>query len=771
MTSRKKVTQRDESYRTDSIPAKQPRWIIALILAGICIAGFLLRAVPPRSHVFHNGNVVFQETDCWYHVRLIKSLVANFPRLITFDPYMLYPRGQSIPVAPLFDYVVAGACLVAGLGQPSTTTVETMSAFMPPLLGIMVIVLVYFVARRFLGRFGSLLAAALVATLPAHFLRTSRLGFVDHHVLEVLLSTTIFYFLFWGLSGSPEERAKKSIHAGLFAGIALGAYMLAWIGAGLFVGILLVWFGIQLMHDYLRERPTSDLIRLALPLFIVPTVMIAPAALARFAVRDHFLYLAIAIAVVCISAMAVALVKRFKMPRFLFPVASVLVIVIAMVIYPRLFQTVGRVFGIFSMSEAATSVRELAPLLRRANGWTLSIAYNQLTTNFFIALIALPLLFWQSFRRGEPAKILLAIWSLCILGLTLSMGRFTYYYTINVALLCGFLADGLMSRLSVASIHWPTAQKRFANGLVMTLALILCIAPNIDPALTLASNFSGPNDDWIAAMRWLRDETPEPMGDAASYNGWHSPPPSGQTFAYPPSAYSIMSWWDYGYWIIGAGHRIPNANPTQSGASEAGKFFLAQDENAARSILEPLGTRYVVIDARMILSWKKKEKELSGKFSGIAAWAGQPMTAFVETLVQREGGRQRKLALYYPAYYRCLLNRLYLFRGQAVTPEEVFVAQFSDRKKNSNERELLDLKKFDAYDAAVAYIKTRSGEKLEIVGVNPFVSCVPLEKLNCFTPRYQSPTHVAEGTDQAISFVEIYEYVPMPTKIPATQTH
>ncbi len=173
----------------------------------------------------------------------------------------------------------------------------------------------------------------------------------------------------------------------------------------------------------------------------------------------------------------------------------------------------------------------------------------------------------------------------------------------------------------------------------------------------------------------------------------------------------------------------------------------------------------------MILSWKKKEKELSGKFSGIAAWAGQPMTAFVETLVQREGGRQRKLALYYPAYYRCLLNRLYLFRGQAVTPEEVFVAQFSDRKKNSNERELLDLKKFDAYDAAVAYIKTRSGEKLEIVGVNPFVSCVPLEKLNCFTPRYQSPTHVAEGTDQAISFVEIYEYVPMPTKIPATQTH
>ena len=35
----------------------------------------------------------------------------------------------------------------------------------------------------------------------------------------------------------------------------------------------------------------------------------------------------------------------------------------------------------------------------------------------------------------------------------------------------------------------------------------------------------------------------------------------------PPAAFSVMNWWDQGYWIMQTGRRVPVSNPTQSGAT------------------------------------------------------------------------------------------------------------------------------------------------------------------------------------------------------------
>jgi len=61
---------------------------------------------------------------------------------------------------------------------------------------------------------------------------------------------------------------------------------------------------------------------------------------------------------------------------------------------------------------------------------------------------------------------------------------------------------------------------------------------------------------------WMKDHTPEPFSDPGYFNKLYSEPPSGEDYAYPPSAYGVLSAWDYGHWITEIAHRIPDSIPT-----------------------------------------------------------------------------------------------------------------------------------------------------------------------------------------------------------------
>ncbi|MDP3103649.1 MAG: hypothetical protein Q8M95_03470 [Candidatus Methanoperedens sp.] len=97
-----------------------------------------------------------------------------------------------------------------------------------------------------------------------------------------------------------------------------------------------------------------------------------------------------------------------------------------------------------------------------------------------------------------------------------------------------------------------------------------------------------------------------------------------------------MSWWDYGHIITYWGHRIPNANPFQSGigggpdhAPGASTFLTAQSEEEANAVLDKLsvngqpGARYVVSNAYMAYSIQPvfatwNESDIYGQFTQIS---------------------------------------------------------------------------------------------------------------------------------------------------------
>jgi dolichyl-phosphooligosaccharide-protein glycotransferase len=212
-----------------------------------------------------------------------------------------------------------------------------------------------------------------------------------------------------------------------------------------------------------------------------------------------------------------------------------------------------------------------------------------------------------------------------------------------------------------------------------------------------------------------------------------------------------MSWWDYGYFITQIGRRLPNANPTQAGARQAGRYFTARDETSANQQLDELGTRYVIIDYTMP----------TGKFYAMVEWAGLNRTEFFDVYYQRgEGGSLSPITLYHPAYYRSMTARLYNFDGQAVVPEESVVISWRT-PAGAAYKEITGAEFFDTYEEAEAYLAGQEGSNYRIVSPNPFSSPVPLEALASYRLVHQTGSGV-QMYGLSLPHVKIFEYLGPP---------
>jgi len=154
----------------------------------------------------------------------------------------------------------------------------------------------------------------------------------------------------------------------------------------------------------------------------------------------------------------------------------------------------------------------------------------------------------------------------------------------------------------------------------VTLIAIIGVVylPNIGLGRNLATQANAaPSDAWCSSLTWMKENTPDPFGDSSFYYKPYSTQyePYSSQKAYTDSAYGVMAWWDYGYWISRIAHRIPNANPSQEveATTKVAQFFTAQDENTANAIMNEMGSRYVIVD----------NATATYKFYAMVIWAGK----------------------------------------------------------------------------------------------------------------------------------------------------
>jgi len=768
-----------------------PIVIVGIILAVLCGISLYIRIALPYDQVFVKGWVWFRETDANWHMRNIETLVHNFPHLNSFDPYIQYPGGGGGVVRPFFDWLIAGVILLVSRGAATLHTMEAAAAYMPPILGTLTLIPVYFIGKELFNRWVGVIAAALVAMLPGEFMNRSLLGFTDHHVAETLFSTVCILFLIMAIKRARERDisfnhilsrdwstiARPLVYS-LLAGLFLGIYLLSWQGGLLFIFVVFAWLVIQFIVDHLKHRSSDYLCIVGTPLFLIASLMLFP-VLGKTGLDVIY---RVSLPIVIVLPIVLTIISRLMAGKALKPVYYPLTLLgltgIGLValhaVNPSLFRYMLETFSIFTPGGAYLTVTEMQPILWPRGSFTLQIAWLAFTASFFIALISLAMLIYVAIKERSGDKALFLVWSILMLIAVLGQRRFGYYYVINAALLTGYFSWKMLGiaglgRLLAKSeevvrvvrklkkkkkqVRETAKPKTFMQPrgvwvrvIVVGIAIFfLVFFPNVPLARALASESNIVIDEgWYTSLLWLKDNSPEPFGDPDFYYELY---PSRDEFEYPETAYGVMSWWDYGYSIMQIAHRIPNTNPGQGRAAQVGQFFTAQSESSAQEIVEQYDFRskYVMIDYAMTQP---------ALFSSMAEWAGKSVDEFYERyyVATTSGGHWRYQ--FYPAYYDSIVVRLYNFDAKAVVPTESIVISYEEKVASGGEKykELTDWTSFSSYEDAEAYIASQASGNYRIVGMDPFSSPMPLEELSSFQLVYPLETTTNATT------VKIFEY-------------
>lgn len=642
----------------------------AALLIVLFAAALALRTVPHWAQVIEpDGFVNFLDTDAWFHVRTVDNLVRHFPWRMASDPYAGF---STMPTAPMFDWLL-GAAALAG-------NVHLIAAWFPALLGALFVPLLYCLGRRIHPGYGGWAAASMIATLPGYFLIVSSLGFTDHHVLEVLLSTAFVLALLRALD-QPESLARSAL-----AALLLAAYLLTFAGGAFFVAIIALWAVV----DRILSPETS-----ARPVYIA---FLGAALLTAPGIHTQ-LWMNYTIAALVGGAAAVAVVARF---RYLGLAATAVCAIILTARTPALLQMIERLFPAWFGTTG--DVGELQALVDVS---TLAPAWSQYGGVFVLAVVGLILAAESLYRRTlSRDQSLFLIWGAATLVLALCQARMTYYFAPVTTLLAASVAARLLTvRRNLAAVAF----------------LVLVIVPNAVSAIRQPTA-RGVSQEWREALDWLRQSTPEPFGNPGLYYAQTA----FQT-AQPP-AYTVLSWWDYGYWIEAIARRVPVANPTQANAALAARFYLTGDEAEALSILASARASYVIANSELasmnlypaFFTWDQTHK-LDDYFLRVWEPAGEP-------------GKLRSRLLYLPAYYRSMAFRLNRYGASGVeNPTGAAAAELDTRHTNTGKpyQVLVKLTKGAACDP-------QRGRNCLVVGDNPLETCVPLAPLEHLRRVYDS---------------------------------
>jgi len=771
-----------------------PIVIVGIILAALCGISLYIRIALPYDQIFVNDWVWFRETDAYYYIRNIENLVNNFPRFNSFDPYILYPGGAGGLARPFFGWLVAGISLLVSGGAPTQHTIEVVGAYMPAILGTLTLIPVYFIGKELFNRWVGVISAALVVILPGEFLHRSLLGFTDHHVAETLFSTMCILFLIMAIKRAREReisfghlisrdgsKITKPLVYTLFAGVFLGMYLLNWQGGLLLAFIIFAYLVIQFIVDHLRHKSSDYLCIVGTPLFLIAFLILLP--ILGNSSLDTISRVSLPIAIVVPIVLSV--ISRLMAGRAWRPVYYPLTLLglagiglaTLHAINPSLFQSMLDKFGIFAPGGAMLTVLEVQPLLFPAGQFTLQIAWSNFTTSFFISFVSFGMLIYVANREKSADKTLFLVWSIIMLMAALAQRRFGYYYAVNAALLTGYFS---WKMLDIAGLRKLLARSREVVGAVKKVKkfkkrekkrreesqpktfmqprgawvrvivvgiviFFLVFFPNILQARALGRVPNYIMDEgWYSSLLWLKDNSPDPFDDPDLYYELYPP---RADFEYPETAYGVMSWWDYGYFIMQIAHRIPNANPGQAGAVNAAKFFTAQNESASNELADRLDVKYVMIDYAMPI----------GKFHAMPEWADISQDEFYGVYYSpTQDGLLEPVRLYYPAYYQSIVVRLYNFDGEAVTPTASVVISYEEKVTSGGQeyKEITDAQSFPTYEEAEAYISRQDAGSYRIASANPFDSPVPLEELSSYELIYPDP-----GATITTTTVKIFQYL------------
>jgi oligosaccharyl transferase (archaeosortase A-associated) len=775
--------------------------IIGLV-ALFSIFALWLRLLPMLNMGNTDVLMMVASDDPLYNLRQVEQILANFPNYAWYDPMTFFPTGMSVPWGPLFPTIIAVFCLITG----ATTRPEIISTglLVPPLMGMMIVAIMYFVGKICGDWKTGLLASGFTAAVSGQFFYRSFYGYMDHHIAEVLFST-IFCLMYMYVVFSEKDAKielknistyKKTL---LLAGLAGIAYLL-----GLFVMPTMILFAmivgiftlIQFVIDVYRGKTGEYLLLINTVIFAIAIIGLLVYGLKDpgvnlifYSVGHIYAYLVLIGGTAFLYGVSRLLKGKewYYYPAVLIGsgIAFSLILLIAS---PQLYNLlINSLFSFFGQQAVTNTVQE-------ARGWSLENAW--MTFNYGIILMvggALVMLY-NNIKDEHPHQIFALVWSLIMLISTWQHIRYEYYLAVNIALLSAVCVSftfeygwadirRLATRISSdardpesgkggkeespRSKKQKKIQKKSSETTqpnYITIALVVLIAGLgilfVYTSVSLSyANASGDyirmNPDWRESLDWMGNNTPDP---GVNYTTIYNP----QTFRYPPEAYGVMSWWDYGHMITYIAKRIPNANPFQSGVvgpTGSANFFMAVSEDEGNQILDSADTRYIITDIEMD----------TGKFWAMATWynasaAASPYQMTLLAPAQNNPDSYESVLLNTQQYYLTMISRLHNFDGSLTTASSAYYVEYADPTISQVSLPVIAgaeaMNATDAVGRAAEYnLKAPAGYHAAALSPAIILPIETVPALRHYRLVHESPSNVFNSETHDVKYVKVFEYV------------
>ncbi|WP_369424549.1 STT3 domain-containing protein, partial [Methanothrix sp.] len=414
----------------------------AALLAIAVVLSLAIRLAP----ALYRGDIIFDGYDEYYHLRRILYTFHHFPHTLWFDSYINYPHGLEITWPPLFDIVVAALAHTVPpvIGDGS---VETLAAVISPILGGILVVVVYAIAREVSDERTALISAFLLAVCPYSVIRTS-FGSPDHHSLEVLLFSTIVLLLLYTLRGGYIWS--------ICAGIAVAALAYTWAGAPIYL-LIIPSFAVLRAILSLQDGSAFDYRPLLLSLGVA-SALVFPSGFSSW-LYISFIAIIIITAIVLVTAITEQLALRKDLPWIVLPASLIaLAMIIIFVNYSRLQSAMIYLVG----GGMTGKIAEAEPLFVNTDPFT------PLTLWLLLYILGAVILLYETKAGGlkRDARLLLLIWAALALVLTIGQKRFIY--------VSSTVGPILMALLLLRAIVWMRSypSHRFIAGVALAIMII-----------------------------------------------------------------------------------------------------------------------------------------------------------------------------------------------------------------------------------------------------------------------------------------------------------
>jgi asparagine N-glycosylation enzyme membrane subunit Stt3 len=447
-------------------------------------------------------------------------------------------------------YPLAYAARILGLvtGMEQADALALAGKILPPALGVAGVLVVYAGGSRMYGqRVG--LWAAFTWVILSYSVFTQVSGYMDRDGLSMLLVTIGIFLFFFGRRWHLKVRGADIGWALAAAGVVV-------------IGILLylewVWLGPAILLAVLGGFVIAEvLVDLVLRLAQTPTEDIWGANMMREFTRS------LAAAVKASSWRPLALVVGLSL--------------IMAAIYSGL-PTVYRAISLGLSTAQAGEVAELQPL-SATSLWAHGLLLVPLGVGLYIALN----------RHSRADMLWLACFATLFLSSVLFGNRLFLYVAPAFCVLAGvglaaffdFASASrapLSTNVRVPALIFLTPRTVKIWGAVLLLTLII-VSSTFTAYRIGSSRMTSVDRGWQEALAYLKGNTPEDS--------------------------IIMSWWDYGYWILDMADRRPVVDNGFYGwdaqrLEDVGLVYCTTDREEAVRILQKYGADYVVFSRKEV---------------------------------------------------------------------------------------------------------------------------------------------------------------------------